>query len=81
MFIQVLERLYEIEDKEIHFDRYIEFEREINYEDEFCKRIGEAILEIINKDLNGIYFFKIIFQIEVGNNAEAFEGFLVFFKG
>ncbi len=26
-------------------------------------------------------FFKIIFQIEVGNNAEAFEGFLVFFKG
>lgn len=80
VFIQVLERLYQIEDKEIHFDRYIEFEREINYEDEFCRRIGEGILEIINKDFKWNLFFKIIFQIEVGNNAEAFEGFLVFLR-
>ena len=26
------------------------------------------------------FVFKIIFQIELGNNAEAFEGFLIFLK-
>ena len=80
VFIQVLERIYEIEDQEIYFDSYIEFEREINYEDEFCERIGEGILEIINKDFKWNLFFKIIFQIELGNNAEAFEGFLIFLR-
>ena len=79
-FIKILERLYQIGDNEIHFDRYIEFEREINYEDEFCKKIGEAILEIINKDFKWNLFFKIIFELETGNNAEDFEGFIIFLK-
>ena len=78
VFIKLLERLYQIGENEIYFDRYIEFEREINYEDEFCRKIGEAILQIINKDFKWNLFFKIIFQIEIGNNAEDFEGFLIF---
>lgn len=80
VFIEVLERVYNIGENEIHFDRYIEFEREIEYEDEFCKEIGEAILEIINKDFKWNLFFKIIFQIEPGSNEENFEGVLVFLR-
>src|SRR5699024_10008773 len=58
----------------------IEYEREIQYEDEFCSKIGEAILEIINKDFKWNLFFKIIFQLGSGNNAEEFEKFLVFLR-
>lgn len=80
IFLKVLERLYQAKENEIYLDRYIEFEREIEYEDDFCKEIGEAIIEIINKDFKWNLFFKIIFKIEVGNNAENFEGFLVFLR-
>lgn len=80
VFLKVLERLYRIKENEIYLDRHIEFEREIEYEDDFCEKIGEAILEIINKDFKWNLFFKIIFQLETGNNAEEFEGFLVFLR-
>ncbi|GFN36807.1 GTP pyrophosphokinase [Tepidimicrobium xylanilyticum] len=79
-FLKVLERLYKIKENEIYIDRLIEFERDIQYEDSFCKKIGEAILEIINKDFKWNLFFKIIFQLGVGNNAEEFEGFLKFLR-
>lgn len=80
IFLKVLERLYLIGDGSICFDEYIEFERKINYEDDFCKKVGETILEIINKDFKWNLFFKIIFEIEAGNKAENFEGFLVFLR-
>lgn len=80
VFLEVLERVYQIEENEIHFDNYIQFEKEIEYEDEFCKTIGEAILEIINKDFKWNLFFKIIFQIEPGSNEDNFKGVLVFLR-
>lgn len=80
VFIEVLERIYEIEENEIHFDSYIEFDRDIEYEDVFCERIGKAILEIINKDFKWNLFFKIIFQIERGSNEDNFEGVLLFLR-
>ncbi|HSH35858.1 MAG TPA: hypothetical protein VK998_06310, partial [Schnuerera sp.] len=80
VFLKVLERLYKIRENEIYLDRHIEFEREIEYEDEFCERIGKAIIEIINKDFKWNLFFKIIFQLETGNNADEFEGFLIFMR-
>ena len=80
VFLEVLERVYQIEGNEIHFDNYIQFEKEIEYEDEFCKTIGEAILEIINKDFKWNLFFKIIFQIEPGSNEDNFKGVLVFLR-
>lgn len=79
-FIKVLERVSSLKENEIYIDRLIEFEREIRYEDSFCKKIGEAILEIINKDFKWNLFFKIIFQLGVGNKAEEFEGFLIFLR-
>ena len=80
VFIDVLERIYEIEDNEIHFDNHIEFDEDIEYEDEFCETIGNAILQIINKDFKWNLFFKIIFQIEKGSNEEKFKGVLVFLR-
>ncbi len=55
-----LERVYQIEEDEIHFDNYIEFERDIEYEDEFAKPQEKLILEIINKDFKWNIIFKII---------------------
>ena len=80
VFLKILERLYGIKGNEIYLDRHIEFERPIKYECDFCGKIGEAIIEIINKDFKWNLFFKIIFQLELGNNAEEFEGFLLFLR-
>lgn len=80
IFIKVLERLNEISSNEICFNEYIEFEREIHFEDNFSKKVGGSILQIINKDFKWNLLFRIIFDIEVGNNAEDFEGFICFLK-
>lgn len=80
VYLKLLTRLYNLRKNDISLDKYIEFEREIRYEDEFCRKIGEAILEIINKDFKWNLFFKIIFQLESGNNAEEFEKFLGFLR-
>lgn len=61
-------------------NEYIEFERQIHFEDEFSRKIGEAILEIINKDFKWNLFFKILFMIEPGSNAEEFEKFILFLR-
>lgn len=80
IFIKVLERFNEISSNEICFNEYIEFEREIYFEDNFSEKIGESILQIINKDFKWNLLFRIIFDIELGNNAEDFEGFICFLK-
>jgi len=54
VYLKVLSRLYQLREKDLDLNEYIEFERQIHFEDEFSRKIGEAILEIINKDLNGI---------------------------
>jgi len=80
VYLKMLSRLYKLRENDLYLEEYIEFEREINYEDEFCKKIGEAILEVINKDFKWNLFFKIIFQLESGNKAEEFEKFLLFLR-
>lgn len=80
VYLKILSRLYQLKENDIYLESPIEFEREIQYEDEFCRKIGEAILEIINKDFKWNLFFKIIFQLDPGNNAEEFEKFLIFLR-
>ncbi|MBU5426346.1 (p)ppGpp synthetase [Tissierella pigra] len=79
-FLRVLNRLNEIGKNHISFNRYMNFEREIFFNDDFTRKIGNSILEIINKDFRWNLFFRIIFEIEEGNNAEDFEGFLIFVR-
>ena len=38
------------------------------------------ILDVINKDFRWNLLFKIIFDIEEGNNAEDFEGFIIYLR-
>lgn len=79
-FIRVLNRIIEISGTEVRFDEYIEFEREIFYNDDFTRKVGNAFVDIMNKDFRWNLFFKVIFEIEEGNRSEDFEGFLVYLR-
>jgi len=79
-FLRILNRLNELAHKEISFNKYIDFERDISYHDEFTRKIGNKILDIINKDFRWNLFFKIIFEVETGSNSDDFEGFLVYLR-
>ncbi len=79
-FLRVLNRLNELSTKDISFNKYIDFEREVCFNDEFTRKIGSKILDVINKDFRWNLFFKIIFEIEPGTNAEDFEGFVIYLR-
>lgn len=79
-FLRILNRLNEIGTQEMTFNKYIDFERDIFYNDRFTRKMGSKILEIINKDFRWNLFFKIIFEIENGEQCEDFEGFLIYIR-
>ncbi len=79
-FLRILNRLNEIGRNNISFNKYINFERNIFFQDDFVRKIGNTILEIINKDFRWNLFFRIIFDIEEGNNCEDFEQFMIFIR-
>ncbi|AVP54947.1 GTP pyrophosphokinase [Clostridium tetani] len=79
--LKTLSRLNEIGKNEMDFTKKIEFERHICIEDEFCGIIGNVMLNSINDDFQWNLFFKMLFEIELGNNAEDFEDFIAYFKG
>lgn len=80
VYLKVLSRLYQLRESDMDLNDYIRFEREINFQDQFSRKIGEAILEIINKDFKWNLFFKILFMIEPGSNADEFEKFILFLR-
>lgn len=79
-FLRILNRLDEISRNRISFNKYIDFERELIFNDNFSKKIGNGILEIINKDFRWNLFFRIIFEIEERNNCEDLEQFIMFIR-
>lgn len=79
-FIRILNRLNDIGKSEISFNKYIDFEREIFFNDNFTRKVGDKILNIINKDFRWNLFFRIIFEIEEGNDADDFEGFVIYLR-
>lgn len=79
-FLRVLNRLNEIGNSRLTFNKYIEFEREIFYSDCFTREIGSKIIGVINKDFKWNLFFKIIFEIEEKNKCQDFEGFLIYLR-
>jgi len=79
-FLRILNRLNDIGKHSMDFNNYIDFEREIFYNDEFTRKFGADILGIINKDFRWNLFFKIIFEIEEGTNTEDFEGFMHYLR-
>src|SRR5690554_1734891 len=79
-FLRVMNRLNDIGRSDIDFNNYIEFEREIGYNDQFSRKFGNRILQVINKDFRWNLFFKIISEIEEGTNTEDFEGFMHYLR-
>lgn len=79
-FIRILNRLNEIGESHLEFNKYLNFDREIYFNDEFTRKVGTRILEVINKDFRWNLFFKIIFDIENGDNASDFEKFMIFMR-
>lgn len=79
-FIRILNRLNDIGKSEISFNKYIDFEREIFFNDNFTRKVGAKILNVINKDFRWNLFFKIIYEIEEGNDADDFEGFIIYLR-
>ena len=79
-FIRILNRLNGIGKSEISFNKYIDFDREILFIDNFTKKIGDEILNIINKDFRWNLFFRIIYEIEEGDDADDFEGFIMYLR-
>lgn len=79
-FLRILNRLDEISNNQMDFNTYIEFDREVFFNDSFTRKIGSMILDVINKDFRWNLLFKIIFEIEEGSKAEDFEGFIIYLR-
>lgn len=79
-FIRILNRLNDIGKSEISFNKYIDFDREMFFNDDFTRKVGARILYVINKDFRWNLFFKIIYEIEEGNDADDFEGFVIYLR-
>lgn len=78
--VKTLSRLNDIAKNKIDFNSEIKFERDIFLEDEFSYIMGNEILKSINSDFQWNLFFRILFEIELGNNAEDFETFIQFLR-
>lgn len=79
-FINLLNRVTLISDMEMDLESYITFDRAPTYLDNFTRSVGESLINVINEDLSWNMFFKVIFIIEKGSNAESFEEFLYFLR-
>ncbi len=80
VLITALNRLNEIEERDINFNRELLFERELDFTDPFSLVIGHHIKDIINLEFQWNLFFRILFYIEPEDNASDFENFIIFYK-
>ncbi|MGD8191884.1 GTP pyrophosphokinase [Brevibacillus ginsengisoli] len=78
--IKTLNRLNDVSRNNVSFNSELKFERDVYFQDEFCNIVGGTIMKSINRDFKWNLFFRILFEIELGNNAEDFENFIVFFR-
>ena len=78
--INMLSRVNEISKNNIDFGRELEFDRDINFESKFCEKFGNKLLNVINIDFHWNIFFKILFEIELGSNADDFERFIQYME-
>ena len=78
--LKTMDRLNHISKNDVDFKSEIEFERDVHFHDDFSNIIGHAILNSINNEFQWNLFFRILFEIELGNNAEDFETFINFIR-
>lgn len=80
MMLMILTRLNEIGKLKVDFSKELSFEREVVFEDKFSNIISEKIKSLINTDFQWYLFFRILFEIERGDNTEDFQGFINFIQ-
>lgn len=80
ILLKTIDRLNNISKNDVNFNSEIEFERDVHFEDDFSKKIGHIILNSINSEFQWNLFFRILFEIELGNNTEDFETFIKFVR-
>lgn len=80
VLLKTFSRLNEVSKNKIDFSVEISFEREPCFNDTFSEIISNFVLENINNDFQWNLFFRILFEIEIGNNAEDFESFIKFLR-
>lgn len=78
--LSTLNTLSCIDRSQVKFDEEIYLERSVKFDDEFSSIIGNKILKVINIDFQWNLFFRILFEIGQGNNADNFETFISFIK-
>lgn len=79
-FLKVLNKLNQISKDSMTFDNYIDFERKLFFNDDFTRKLGRKILDVLNKDFRWNLFFRIIFEIEAGERADLFEDFIHYLR-
>lgn len=80
ILINALNRLNLISDEKLNFNSYLNFERNVIYDDSFKKIIGEYFESVINSEFNWNLFFRILFTLEPLDNVGDFEKFLSYLK-
>ena len=78
--VKAFSRLNEINKEYIDFNSIIEFERRVEFNNEFSNMVGELFLESINKEFLWNLFFRILFIVEKGDNSKALEKFIEFLR-
>ena len=76
VLINALNRINLISDEKLDFNSYLNFERNIIYDDSFKRIIGEYFESVINSEFSWNLFFRILFTLEPLDNIGDFEKFL-----
>ncbi len=63
----------------IDFSEEIEMESKFCSNNEFSKRLGNYLIDQLNKDYEWYVFFKMLFALEEGNNIEDFTLFMMIY--
>ena len=74
-----VDRLRQLDQSKINFKEQIVFEREPIFQNKCASALGNNIKECMNEEFQWSLFFRVLFEIELGNNVEDFENFIHYY--
>ncbi len=78
-FVLGFDRLRQLDQSKIDFKKQLTFDREPILKDECTKMLAKHIKSCINEEFQWSLFFRILFEIEKGTNAQDFENYLHYY--
>ena len=78
IFMRILGRISDLPMELGSMSSVLEFFRDIDYKSPFQKAVGQTFRAMMNMDFRWNLFFRMLFDIEEGKNADDFEQFLIF---